>query len=213
MSTANTFMRVRITNDVLTDANTGDALDSRSIGAATDGEVEDHQVSIADCITSVSTVGTSIATTGTDVTAHLNIGQYPKEEYRRYGVEIFSANKSSPLIFLQNSSVVTAPGMGFGLGSRALNIKFVNTDGSVRPVTEAGVLPDSSGDGATVLTLIAYDINDNEIGRKTQVEANTFGMSTPYNPPIVLTTADTGGQAIYRIVYHNDRNSADPTTI
>ncbi|PSU15110.1 hypothetical protein CTM97_21920, partial [Photobacterium phosphoreum] len=83
----------------------------------------------------------------------------------------------------------------------------------MRPVTEAGVLPDSSGDGATVLTLIAYDINDNEIGRKTQVEANTFGMSTPYNPPIVLTTADTGGQAIYRIVYHNDRNSADPTTI
>ncbi|MCP4954805.1 MAG: hypothetical protein GY919_04200, partial [Photobacterium aquimaris] len=37
LSTGNTFMRVRITNDVLTDANTGDALDSRSIGAATDG--------------------------------------------------------------------------------------------------------------------------------------------------------------------------------
>ncbi|PQJ61592.1 GEVED domain-containing protein, partial [Photobacterium angustum] len=47
LSTGNTFMRVRITSDTLTDANTGDALDSRSIGAATDGEVEDHVITIS----------------------------------------------------------------------------------------------------------------------------------------------------------------------
>ncbi|PSU70010.1 hypothetical protein C9J22_12495 [Photobacterium phosphoreum] len=205
VSTANTFMRVRITTDILTDANTGDALDSRSIGMANDGEIEDHQVTIADCVTSVSTGFSDYVSPAESQSA----GRPAKEVYRPFGVEIYESHKSGNYPFRENALINTdggQPGI-FWVGDRALSIDLVNTDGSKRTANAVGIVPDQAGDGATQLTLVAFDINNNQIGSKTITEANTHNNSN-INPPIILTTADTGGVPIHRVAYHNDRFSA-----
>ncbi|WP_157044456.1 GEVED domain-containing protein [Photobacterium sp. SKA34] len=205
LSTGNTFMRVRITTDTLTDSNTSDALDSRSIGAASDGEVEDHQVTIADCVTTLSTdMGNAV-----NPTNGLSGGRYPKETYRPYGLEIYEAHIGGNYGFRENAAVTndTGAGASFWVGDRALSIDLVNSDGSKRTANAVGIVPDQAGDGATVLTVIAFDINNNQIGSKTITEANTHNNNN-INPALIITTADTGGVPIHRIAYDNDRNSA-----
>ncbi|OBU22165.1 hypothetical protein AYY21_02735 [Photobacterium aquimaris] len=199
------FMRLRITTDALPADNNGTAWDERSAGTVSNGEVEDHQVTIADCVTTLSTGFSDYVSPAESQSA----GRPAKEVYRSFGVEIYESHNSSNYPFRENALINTdggQPGI-FWVGDRVLSIDLVNTDGSKRTANAVGIVPDQAGDGQTRLTLVAFDINNNQIGIKEITEANTHNNSN-INPPIILTTADTSGVPIHRVAYYNDRSSA-----
>ncbi|WP_146152308.1 GEVED domain-containing protein [Photobacterium phosphoreum] len=170
-------------------------------GFATNGEVEDHQLTVYDCITEETT-------TFMDLTVGLSSGRYPPTTWQSKGLLIEETTTSHPFTRIQDVNVI-GHGEPFGGGdskmlwaqSNAISYTLVNTDGSPRTSNSVSSAGDPAGSAATI-HVIALDLNNVIIGSKTYPDNG---------PTFEINSSDTGGVAIHRMVVYTSGTSAGGT--
>ncbi|WP_146154671.1 GEVED domain-containing protein [Photobacterium kishitanii] len=170
-------------------------------GFATNGEVEDHQLTVYDCITEETT-------TFMDLTVGLSNGRYPPTTWQSKGLLIEETTTSYPFTRIQDVNVI-GHGEPFGGGdtkmlwaqTNAISYTLVNTDGSPRTSNSVSSVGDPAGSAATI-HVIALDLNNVIIGSKTYPDNG---------PTFEINSSDTGGVAIHRMVVYTSGSGAGST--
>ncbi|PSU20429.1 GEVED domain-containing protein [Photobacterium kishitanii] len=187
-------MRVRLApvSDGLTTIDVG--------GIATNGEVEDHQLTVYEC-----TVSESSNMVG--LTNGLSTGRHPKTTWQNQGLWIEEVSRTAPYPYIQDVNIIGHGEAGaypldsqmlFASGN-AVSYTLVNVDGSPRTSNTVSAVGDPSGSPASI-TVVALDLNNNVIATK----------SYPDNgPTFEVNTSDTGGTPIHRVVMWNGSTAFD----
>ena len=187
-------MRIRLApvSDGLTTTDVG--------GIATNGEVEDHQLTVYEC-----TVSESSNMVG--LTNGLSTGRHPKTTWQNQGLWIEEVSRTAPYPYIQDVNIIGHGEAGsypldsqmlFASGN-AVSYTLVNVDGSPRTSNTVSAVGDPSGSSASI-TVVALDLNNNVIATK----------SYPDNgPTFEVNTSDTGGTPIHRVVMWNGSTAFD----
>ncbi|PSU98121.1 GEVED domain-containing protein [Photobacterium kishitanii] len=178
-------MRVRL-------APISDGLTATSVGGiATNGEVEDHQLTVYEC-------SVTEASGYTDLTQGLSVGRHVATTWQNKGLLIEEVSTSSPYAYV-NDVYIMSHGEPAGYqvdskmlyaGNNAVSYKLVNIDGSPRTANSVSAVGDPNGSSGTI-TVVALDLNDTTIATKYYPDNG---------PAFEVNTSDTGGTPIHRVV-------------
>ncbi|OBU33236.1 GEVED domain-containing protein [Photobacterium kishitanii] len=181
--TYNVRVRLAPASDGLTTVSVG--------GIATNGEVEDHQLTVYEC-------SVTEASGYTDLTQGLSVGRHVATTWQNKGLLIEEVSTSSPYAYV-NDVYIMSHGEPAGYqvdskmlyaGNNAVSYKLVNIDGSPRTANSVSAVGDPNGSSGTI-TVVALDLNDTTIATKYYPDNG---------PAFEVNTSDTGGTPIHRVV-------------
>ncbi|WP_299636261.1 GEVED domain-containing protein, partial [uncultured Tenacibaculum sp.] len=148
ITSGTTYMRFRITSDVLTDTTSG-GIDDRALGPANDGEVEDYEVEIIDCSGVVPTVGTVTQPTCTTPTGSFQITSFSSGDTYTFSPSVVNISSTGLVTANPGSYTFTVTDTdGSGCTSSSSATIVVN----LLPITPAAPLATHTDPTCTVLT-------------------------------------------------------------
>ncbi|WP_058119741.1 GEVED domain-containing protein [Photobacterium kishitanii] len=181
--TYNVRVRLAPASDGLTTVSVG--------GIATNGEVEDHQLTVYEC-------SVTEASGHSDLTQGLSVGRHPATTWQNKGLLIEEVSTSSPYAYVNDVYIMShVEPAGYQVdskmlyaGANAVSYTLVNIDGSPRTANSVSAVGDPSGSSGTI-TVVALDLNNVTIATKYYPDNG---------PAFEVNTSDTGGTPIHRIV-------------